>query len=280
MERQNESFYLSPLGIPKVVFSHVYTTENYDISLGEKENFIEITYFERGITTVCYPNGDKIVVPERSCFINLYDTPLRFYSNGLHTHYTVAFELNYEKALLPRDNRFFRLDKTTTNSEFVLQASEIIKKCVQTVLKPNKSPLELSSFILQLFALYQKHDHLTSASENKGNSLTIKYVREAEKYILSHIHENFTVSDIADHLMISSGYLSNIFRKTTGTTIVKYKNKVKLEIIKNLVYNESSTLAEACASCGITDPNYVSRMFKKYTDFTLTEIKNNPQNSR
>lgn len=274
MERSTNFIYLKPKSIPQVAFSHVYTTQNYDITLGKKENFIEITYFETGSTTITYPNGQLLTLPVHSVFVNFYDTPLKFSSSGTHTHYTVAIELKSEFFLEnPDDKSCFRLDKTATDEKFVQGVAEIIKKCVKLVLQPNKSSLELSALVLQIFSLYQKNELLLLLSE-KESPLILKYVHDAEKYILNHVTENFTVQDVADELCISSGYLSNIFRKITGTTIIKYKNNLRLEIIKNLVCNESSTLAEACASCGITDPNYVSRMFRKYTDSTLTQIKN------
>lgn len=280
MEKQVNFYYLKPNSIPQVVFSHVYTTQNYDISLGKKENFIEFTYFETGFTHITYPDGELLTLPAHSIFVNFYDTPLKFSSNGTHTHYTVAIKLESERLLEnPNDKSCFRLNKTATDEKFVQAVAEIIKKCVKLVLQPNKSSLELSALVLQIFALYQKNELLLLLSEKEG-PLILKYVHDAEKYILNHVTENFTVQDVADELCISSGYLSNIFRKITGTTIIKYKNNLRLEIIKNLVCNESSTLAEACNSCGISDPNYVSRMFRKYTDSTLTQIKNESKSRR
>ena len=65
-----------------------------------------------------------------------------------------------------------------------------------------------------------------------------------------------------------------VFKKTEGISFQKYVNFEKLEAIKNLMEKEHVHLYEAAALFGYTDPNYVSRLFKKYYGYNITDKQN------
>ena len=62
----------------------------------------------------------------------------------------------------------------------------------------------------------------------------------------------------------------------TGTTIISYINRLKLEKIKNLVINKGISLRQAGESVGIYDENYLSRLFKQYYGKSISELKKYP----
>jgi len=64
--------------------------------------------------------------------------------------------------------------------------------------------------------------------------------------------------------------LCSVFKKVEGISFQKYVNYEKLEAIKNLMEKEPVHLYEAAALFGYTDPNYVSRLFKKYYGYNIT----------
>ncbi len=265
-------------GIPEVVFAHAHLTNNYNFLFREKKNFIELTYFEHSSAISETLDGEKLELPSNSIHALLYDEPRKIYADGYQLHFTVAFNVDYRMAE-PNEKGAICLRQIVTEKKFVQEASEIIKLCTKKILHPNKSKLELSALILQLFSLYEKNNE-THSTGKPISPITIKYAEQAQEYILNNIRTSFSVSDIANYLGISSGYLSNVFHEVTGTSIVQYTNRVRLEIAKNLVCNECATLAEACVVSGINDPNYLSRMFRKYMDTTITEIKTNVKKPR
>lgn len=278
MENENKIYKFEIENVPEVLFSHMHVTNDYKVDFSKCENMLEISYFEHSSAILKKENGEKIFIPSNSVFVNLYDQPAGISSSEYQVHYTVGFRVKYKETEKEGDN-VVCFKQLITDEDFVKEVSEIIKLCTKKILNPNRSKFELSALVLQLFAKYQKYKNTTS-ERHQISPIAIKYVEQAQEYISNHIKEGFTVANVANHLGISSGYLSNLFQKVTGTSIVQYANRIRLEIAKNLVCNESATLAEACAVSGISDPNYLSRMFRKYMDTTITDIKNNIKSPR
>jgi AraC-like DNA-binding protein len=63
----------------------------------------------------------------------------------------------------------------------------------------------------------------------------------------------------------------------TGYPTSTYILQVKLSNAKKLLSNESKTIGEIAAECGIYDVNYFSRVFKRHTGFTPTQFRRLPQ---
>ena len=97
------------------------------------------------------------------------------------------------------------------------------------------------------------------------------YVHRAKDFIHKNIRFPLTQTAVAEHLGISSGYLCYVFKKTEGITVMRYVNTAKLDGIKALLDNESIHLYEAVELFGYTDPNYVSRLYKKLFGYNITD---------
>ena len=273
MGKSCENLKIKLNSIPKVEFAHAYMTSDYNLSFLKRKSLIEITYMEHSSATFEKEDGTVIYIPSNSIFIHFYDQPSKISSNSYQFHYTIACKVDYT-FLEKNSNEIgaINIERVITDEKFVKEASEIIKLGTKKILYLNKSSLELSALMLELFSLYEKRQNTTN-EKSKLNPRIIAYVEKAQEYILNNLNKNVSVPDIAEAVGLSSGYLSSIFHKVAGTSIVQYINRVKLEIAKNLVCKESATLAEVSSAIGVSDPNYISRMFRKYMDTSVTQIK-------
>ena len=80
----------------------------------------------------------------------------------------------------------------------------------------------------------------------------------------------------AKSLGITPEYLCAVFRKSEGRSLIRFTNELKLENILELMRSKGVTLAEASAQYGFSDPNYVSRLYKKYFGENITEALKKP----
>ena len=87
----------------------------------------------------------------------------------------------------------------------------------------------------------------------------------------SNLRSPITQKSVAQYLSITPEYLCSVFKKVEGISFQKYVNYEKLEAIKNLIEKEQVYLYEAAAMFGYSDPNYVSRLFKKYYGYNITD---------
>ena len=68
-------------------------------------------------------------------------------------------------------------------------------------------------------------------------------------------------------------YLTNVFSASEGVPLMEYINRSKLSYMLVLIRRYSYTLAQAGKQVGLTDVNYISRIFKRYYGMTITDYK-------
>ncbi|WP_209365568.1 AraC family transcriptional regulator [Sediminibacillus dalangtanensis] len=89
-------------------------------------------------------------------------------------------------------------------------------------------------------------------------------MERAKKFIHDHFHEPISLEDVAEHAELSPNYFSNLFKASTGETFIDYLTHVRLQKAKEFLQSHRYTLKEICFMVGYKDPNYFSRVFKKY----------------
>lgn len=102
---------------------------------------------------------------------------------------------------------------------------------------------------------------LTERKEKRSD----KFVHMAKRYIHEHYKEKLTLSDIADHLKISPGYLSTSFSNYMNRTISDYIAEVKIEHAKELIDSGQYLIYEIANQLGFENAYYFSKVFKKVT---------------
>ena len=102
---------------------------------------------------------------------------------------------------------------------------------------------------------------LTERKEKRSD----KFVHMAKRYIHEHYREKLTLSDIAEYLKISSGYLSTSFSICTNRTVSDYIAEVKIEHAKELIDSGQYLIYEIANQLGFENAYYFSKVFKKVT---------------
>ena len=99
-------------------------------------------------------------------------------------------------------------------------------------------------------------------------------VMSVADWIKANHYRPFTVSELADRYGYQADYLSSLFKKTVGVSIVRYANGLRIKSAKNLLLNYDLSIKEAAYSCGFSDEKYFMRIFKQYEGVTPTQYKN------
>lgn len=103
----------------------------------------------------------------------------------------------------------------------------------------------------------------------RGNRI----VKMAQEYISEHYTENITLSEVAENVGISSGYLSTIFHQNMECGFVDYLNQVRIE--RACCYLEQNYLKtyEIAYKVGFRDEKYFSKVFKKIKGMSPKEYR-------
>ncbi|OBZ18698.1 DNA-binding response regulator [Bacillus sp. FJAT-27264] len=100
-------------------------------------------------------------------------------------------------------------------------------------------------------------------------------IDQAKEYIRDHYEESdISIGKVCQHLHISTGYFSSIFKKEMKTTFVSYLLQIRLEAAKELLRSTELKAFEIAEKIGFSDPNYFSFCFRKKYGFSPKEYKN------
>jgi len=100
--------------------------------------------------------------------------------------------------------------------------------------------------------------------ESENQSRGQKICREAKNYIELHYNiPNLTLDMIAEEFRIHPNYLSSLFKKHTGSSIISYLERVRIEKATELLSSGKYTVNEVAASVGFANDSTFRRNFKK-----------------
>lgn len=130
---------------------------------------------------------------------------------------------------------------------------------------------ECADFMLLMHKLCERiHIADTAYTVSPGNR---RHCDRAKAYISQNINCRLSVSDVATAIGVSKNYLTNVFSSSEGIPLMEYINRSKLSYMMVLIRRYGYTLAQAGKHVGMTDVNYISRIFKRYYGMTVTEYK-------
>ncbi len=96
-------------------------------------------------------------------------------------------------------------------------------------------------------------------------------------YIEYKLKNKLSLDMIAKYMNISSQYFSRYFKKEIGITFVQYLSERRIALAqKEIMYTDKSFGDIAFELC-FNEANYFSKVFKKHTDMTPSEFKDNIQ---
>lgn len=98
-------------------------------------------------------------------------------------------------------------------------------------------------------------------------------VFDVMEWIRTHYDQPLSVASIAERFNYHPTYLTNIFKKHTGFTILTYINRTRIAVSKNLLTNPSLFIYEISDMCGFPDVKYFMKLFKRCEGMTPTQYR-------
>lgn len=95
-------------------------------------------------------------------------------------------------------------------------------------------------------------------------TLKEKVVQEIKVYLESHYHENIQLDQLAERFDLNSSYVSNLYSKSTGQTILEYITLLRIQKAKQLLRESSFKISKISQSVGYDNQRYFCQVFKKH----------------
>lgn len=105
-------------------------------------------------------------------------------------------------------------------------------------------------------------------------------IKQAIAYIELHFHQEITLEDLSREVGLSKSYLSTLFKKEIGKSIVEYITELRMAKAKELILKSDLKIFEIAEKVGINDPKYFSKLFKRTVGLSPNEYKNKYDNNR
>lgn len=98
-------------------------------------------------------------------------------------------------------------------------------------------------------------------------------VARAKAYIKENYQKDISLDDVSRMVDISPYYFSKLFKQEQGEGFVEYLTRTRMTAARQLLRTPQYSIKEICAMCGYSDPNYFSRIFKRYEGVTPSEYR-------
>ncbi|WP_105614278.1 AraC family transcriptional regulator [Vallitalea okinawensis] len=226
---------------------------------GEKHSFWELTYVDRGQLSTEINDRQFLLGPGELIFY----TPDQFHrqesvSDDLLSFMTITFDMDINDVTF-LSNKAFRI-----NHSLKELLEQILHEYTNHTFYSNDLILcYLKEFIIKLIRTTKFTNTEMQLDTHMQNNVENNVVIQAMDYIHNHIDKKITINAIASNIPISASYLSKIFKKHTGQTIVAYINDYKLKKSKELIRESSYNLTQISMILGFSSVHYFSKQFKK-----------------
>ncbi len=139
------------------------------------------------------------------------------------------------------------------------------------IYKQIQSSRNIQNLLDILRKLIENVAQVVASNDNKFSYL----VKETQKHIRDNFNKNINLQSIADYIHINSSYLSRLYKKETGESIVDAINKYRIDYAKKLLKDPGKKVFEVACAVGIEDPAYFTHVFTKYVGMSPKEYKLN-----
>ena len=116
-----------------------------------------------------------------------------------------------------------------------------------------------------------------AGEEESGDAAESSQNRQLCQDVLEYIRSNYSdpdlnISQTGLHFHMTPAYLSSIFRKETGESLLKVITMTRVREAEKLL-KEGASVVEAGEKVGFRDSSTFIRTFKKYTGVTPGQVK-------
>jgi len=145
---------------------------------------------------------------------------------------------------------------------------EIDRSGLDPLLDP---PLLLAADKVRAWALDTLESLRRQLTESERD-IKSRIVRQVQELVMAETGD-ISVRSIAERVYLHPVYLSKLFKSETGESLGDYIIRVKMERARYLLRHTNRKIYEITAELGYQNPQYFSKMFKKYYGMTPLEYR-------
>lgn len=141
----------------------------------------------------------------------------------------------------------------------------------------SEPPIYLQTLVIQLLYFINK---IVSKNVNQPsnfyniNNIAHLRILEVVEYINIHFKEPLSLSELSQHFFFSPFYLSRLFKKVTGFSLIEYINSIRVKEAQELLKNSDKKISDIALEVGYDNITHFERVFKQITNLSPRAYKN------
>lgn len=170
---------------------------------------------------------------------------------------------NKDIYLLPTHGRH------TNHSRITLEFRQLIDFSMQHDLTSTISDFALSVLLMDL-----THEFLQQSQQSISANRSLSSMVDLQEHIRLHFNEDLSVSKLADLFGYNANYLSTVYKKATGNSLVHYINQTRVAAAKVLLLDTNASITAIAEQVGYNDSKYFIRVFRQFEGVTPLMYRN------
>lgn len=288
--------YNSPIYIKNTVNelrNSLEDTVNSSITIGISRVYNEPLSIKKAYTE-CLCILRSSVVQKKNAIVNIEDIDTEIipldYPIDIEQKYIESLEfLNYEKSIELLDkiiekftviskNDSIRLKSIVT--EFVLSVTRKFSEPTERSVLKTEDTIKLYNSINFADSIEEIKDLLVSLTQrlsqdikNVSSSGCRKVINSIKEFVKSNYFNEISLRQIASDFYMNESYLSDLFKKETGSGFTSYLTQVRVDKAKELLKQLDLKIYEVSEMVGYKNSRYFNKIFKKITGYTPFEYR-------
>lgn len=133
---------------------------------------------------------------------------------------------------------------------------------------------QIGNYAAKVFLVEKgKHSQLTYSVFSAQKNHNDNGILEIQETIEARAKERIVISELAETGAMAERTFIRRFKNATGNTPSEYIQRVKVELAKKHIEDDTISIKEICYEIGYEDQTYFRNVFKKYTGLTPSEYK-------
>ena len=259
--------------------------QSCDINLAKGREMLIITQCQEGRIEFEYKNGEYLYLASGDLSIQKNTENIRHRYCPLSHYHGVSVAIDM--------NRVPRCFSCILDDVFVSPEELEMKFCSEKPYSIMRENISIEHIFAELYSVpenirkgYHKVKVLElllflSGLEYKGESEERRYfsrsqvtaAKEAKKYLLAHLDEHITITELADMLGISSTSLKICFKGVYGDTINGYITNCKMQKAASLLKNTDKSVLEIAGIVGYNNGSKFAGAFRRVMNKSPNEYR-------
>lgn len=132
----------------------------------------------------------------------------------------------------------------------------------------------IRKMLLTTLLLLLKHLAREQLSKVGGPAAAVNpVVDQIQQFISRHYAEKLSLTGIAHQFYISPYYLSRLFKRTIGLSLVEYVNGVRIKAAQHLLEESTCSISEIAESTGFATAAHFRRVFKAASGYSPQQYR-------